>query len=104
MLIVFLGLPGLVREQHPNVLGRSVQELVAAWRQLLGYLARHERGVVILRRLVVRLRSVLIVIVSKAPNVCPLYSGTGANLTAATIPDQFFPGTPGNLVTQYPEG
>ena len=31
-------------------------------------------------------------------------SGTGANLTAATIPDQFFPGTPGNLVTDYPEG
>ncbi|KAI0757718.1 glycosyl hydrolases family 31-domain-containing protein [Daedaleopsis nitida] len=30
--------------------------------------------------------------------------GTGANLTAATIPDQFFPGTPGNLVTDYPEG
>ncbi|KAI0770901.1 glycosyl hydrolases family 31-domain-containing protein [Trametes elegans] len=30
--------------------------------------------------------------------------GTGANLTAATIPTQFFPGTPGNLVTEYPEG
>ncbi|EJF58514.1 hypothetical protein DICSQDRAFT_172868 [Dichomitus squalens LYAD-421 SS1] len=30
--------------------------------------------------------------------------GTGANLTAATIPTQFFPGTPGNLVTDYPEG
>ncbi|KAI0364938.1 hypothetical protein BV20DRAFT_1039183 [Pilatotrama ljubarskyi] len=30
--------------------------------------------------------------------------GTGANLTAATIPTMFFPGTPGNLVTDYPEG
>ncbi|KAI8969691.1 glycosyl hydrolases family 31-domain-containing protein [Trametes punicea] len=30
--------------------------------------------------------------------------GTGANLTAATIPTMFFPGEPGNLVTDYPEG
>ena len=38
-LICSLGLPGLVRKQHSDVLGRSVQELVAARRQLLGYLA-----------------------------------------------------------------
>ncbi|KAI0762328.1 glycosyl hydrolases family 31-domain-containing protein [Fomes fomentarius] len=35
---------------------------------------------------------------------CTGSCGSGANLTAATIPDQFFPGTPGNLVIDYPEG
>ncbi|KAI0641236.1 glycosyl hydrolases family 31-domain-containing protein, partial [Trametes meyenii] len=30
--------------------------------------------------------------------------GTGADLAAATIPTSHFPGTPGNLVTDYPEG
>ncbi|KAI0668774.1 glycosyl hydrolases family 31-domain-containing protein [Trametes maxima] len=30
--------------------------------------------------------------------------GTGADLAEATIPTSHFPGTPGNLVTDYPEG
>ncbi|RPD56306.1 hypothetical protein L226DRAFT_469159 [Lentinus tigrinus ALCF2SS1-7] len=41
---------------------------------------------------------------NEASSFCIGSCGTGANLTAATIPDQFFPGTPGNLVTDYPEG
>ncbi|RDX45018.1 hypothetical protein OH76DRAFT_1024258 [Lentinus brumalis] len=41
---------------------------------------------------------------NEASSFCVGSCGTGANLTAATIPDQFFPGTPGNLVTDYPEG
>ncbi|PIL30006.1 hypothetical protein GSI_07917 [Ganoderma sinense ZZ0214-1] len=41
---------------------------------------------------------------NEASSFCIGSCGTGANLTAATIPTQFFPGTPGNLVTDYPEG
>ncbi|KAI0816891.1 glycosyl hydrolases family 31-domain-containing protein [Trametes gibbosa] len=41
---------------------------------------------------------------NEASSFCIGSCGTGANLTAATIPTMFFPGTPGNLVTDYPEG
>ncbi|KAL7286001.1 hypothetical protein ACG7TL_001117 [Trametes sanguinea] len=42
--------------------------------------------------------------VNEPSSFCIGSCGTGANLTAATIPTMFFPGTPGNLVTEYPEG
>ncbi|KAI0668766.1 glycosyl hydrolases family 31-domain-containing protein [Trametes maxima] len=42
--------------------------------------------------------------VNEPSSFCVGSCGTGANLTAATIPTMFFPGTPGNLVTEYPEG
>ncbi|KAI0735986.1 glycosyl hydrolases family 31-domain-containing protein [Earliella scabrosa] len=41
---------------------------------------------------------------NEVSSFCVGSCGTDANLTAATIPDQFFPGTPGNEVTEYPEG
>ncbi|KAI0638733.1 glycosyl hydrolases family 31-domain-containing protein [Trametes polyzona] len=41
---------------------------------------------------------------NEASSFCIGSCGTGANLTAATIPTMFFPGTPGNEVTEYPEG
>ncbi|KAH9911573.1 glycosyl hydrolases family 31-domain-containing protein [Epithele typhae] len=41
---------------------------------------------------------------NEVSSFCVGSCGDGADLAAATIPTQFFPGTPGNLVTDYPEG
>ncbi|KAH9911567.1 glycosyl hydrolases family 31-domain-containing protein [Epithele typhae] len=42
--------------------------------------------------------------VNEPTSVCAGSCGTGANLSAATIPTSHFPGEPGNAVTEYPEG
>ncbi|KAH9900330.1 glycosyl hydrolases family 31-domain-containing protein [Epithele typhae] len=42
--------------------------------------------------------------VNEPTSFCAGSCGTGANLSAATIPTSHFPGEPGNMVTEYPEG
>ncbi|KAI0757707.1 glycosyl hydrolases family 31-domain-containing protein [Daedaleopsis nitida] len=42
--------------------------------------------------------------VNEPTSSCTGSCGTGANLTAGTMLSQSFPGSPGNLVTDYPEG
>lgn len=52
----FAGFPGLVREQYPVVLDRRFAKLVPIRRQLFGHMARHERALLVLYRLMVSLR------------------------------------------------